>query len=582
MSHSIRTTGGAAALLASAALLPGGASAAGAFDTGLAFDPAGHETMTVRLDGEDLEVRRYEIVYVGKPVAMAAVQPSRGIPPSGAPDTGKGRPLADPLSMQKMIVYVPETAYESAEAAIILHVDNGGWFASPVRERLEPGADHASARDDDPFGRALAEGYVIVSAGTRSRSALAEDGSYRGKAPAPVVDAKAAIRYLRLNDAAMPGSAERIVITGTSGGGALSAAVAASGNSPDYYPLLAEIGAAGIDAEGGSTLADDVFATIAYCPITDLGHADAAYEWQFNAVREEGNTIQGAYPEAARTASATLAASYGPYLERLGLLLPDGRRLNGETMRDAIGAAIVAETEEVLAEGGEVPAIGADFTLVGNDGTTTTLPNDWLSVEDGPVEDGAVSVDYDAFLRFVASATPLKIVPAFDATANTGNAGLRGENSLFGGADVPYANFTRHGWDGNEVAGDGSGPDDTGMIWDEMIASDMHVSDMNVLGGAPIPEQIRMLNPLAYLGTEADSAPHWYIRHGMVDRDTAFAVGIALHHAVMADPSVEDVNFELAWLRPHSGNYDVREAYDWLAKRLENRAVETPTGGADE
>lgn len=562
MSHSIRTTSGAAALLASAALLPTAVSAAGAFDAALAFDPAGHETMTVRLDGEEVEVRRYEIVYAGKPVEMAAVQPSRGVPPNGAPDGGEGRPLADPLSMQKMIVYVPETAYESEDTAIILHVDNSGWFASPVSERLEAGADYSSSSDDDPYGRALAEGYVIVSAGTRSRSALAADGSYRGKAPAPVVDAKAAIRYLRLNDAAMPGSAERIVITGTSGGGALSAAVAASGNSPDYYPLLAEIGAAGIDAEGGSTLADDVFATIAYCPITDLGHADAAYEWQFNAVRDEANTTQGMYPETARAGSAKLAAEYGPYLETLGLLLPDGRRLNGETMRDAIVAAIVAETEDVLAEGGEVPAIGADFTLVGRDGSTTASQNDWLTVENG-----AVDVDYEAFLRFVASATPLKIVPAFDATANTGNEGLRGENSLFGGADLPYANFTRYGWDGNEVAGDGSGPDDTGMIWDELVASE-----------APaIPEQIRMLNPLAYLGTEADSAPHWYIRHGMVDRDTAFAVGIALHHAVMADPSVEDVSFELAWLRPHMGNYDVREAYDWLARALESRA-----GGAGE
>jgi hypothetical protein len=64
-------------------------------------------------------------------------------------------------------------------------------------------------------------------------------------------------------DTVMPGSAERIVITGTSGGGGLSVAVAASGNSPDYYPYLAEIGAAGIDANGKSSIRDDVFATVA-------------------------------------------------------------------------------------------------------------------------------------------------------------------------------------------------------------------------------------------------------------------------------------------------------------------------------
>jgi hypothetical protein len=160
---------------------------------------------------------------------------------------------------------------------------------------LEDGAEYSSTSDTDPIGAALKAGYVVVSAGTRSRSALAENNSFAGKAPAPVVDAKAVIRYLRLNDAVMPGSAERIVITGTSGGGALSAAVAASGNNTDYYPYLAEIGAAGIDAQGNSTLGDDVFATIAYCPITDLGHADLAYEWQFNTVRTAENTIQGTY-----------------------------------------------------------------------------------------------------------------------------------------------------------------------------------------------------------------------------------------------------------------------------------------------
>ena len=44
---------------------------------------------------------------------------------------------------------------------------------------------------------------------------------------------------------------------------ATTVAVAASGNSADYYPHLAEIGAAGISADGMSSLKDDVFATIA-------------------------------------------------------------------------------------------------------------------------------------------------------------------------------------------------------------------------------------------------------------------------------------------------------------------------------
>ena len=102
-----------------------------------------------------------------------------------------------------------------------------------------------------------------MSAGTRSRTLQDMNGAYVGHAPAVVVDAKAAIRYLRYNDAAMLGTTDRILITGTSGGGGLSVAISASGNSPDYYPYLAAIGAAGVtyDAQSGaysSTLNDDV------------------------------------------------------------------------------------------------------------------------------------------------------------------------------------------------------------------------------------------------------------------------------------------------------------------------------------
>jgi acetyl esterase/lipase len=54
-----------------------------------------------------------------------------------------------------------------------------------------------------------------------------------GKAPACIVDLKAAVRYLRRNHGLMPGGAERIVSHGTSAGGALSALFGATGNGAD-------------------------------------------------------------------------------------------------------------------------------------------------------------------------------------------------------------------------------------------------------------------------------------------------------------------------------------------------------------
>ena len=122
----------------------------------------------------------------------------------------------------------------------------------PCKTNINEGANLVSTNDTDNYGAALKAGYIVVDVGTRGRGIRSYDGTWAGKAPAVIVDAKAAIRYLRLNDTLLPGSAEKIIITGTSGGGGLISTVAASGNSPDYLSYLAEIGAAGVRGSGTS------------------------------------------------------------------------------------------------------------------------------------------------------------------------------------------------------------------------------------------------------------------------------------------------------------------------------------------
>ena len=50
-----------------------------------------------------------------------------------------------------------------------------------------------------------------------------------------------------------------------------------------------------------------------------------------------------------------------------------------------------------------------------------------------------------------------------------------------------------------------------------------------------------MSNPMPYLlsDAEGDSAPYWYFRHGMKDRDTSFDVPVALYYAVLNASDVE-------------------------------------------
>ena len=523
--------------------------------------PAKTATLTVTLDSDaDFKVDQYRTVYVADPIDVI--------------DTGAITPGTTTTDYQTMNIYVPENA--TAYSPIILMVQNGGWMPSKVGTPIEGGGTYSSTSDKDNVGAALKAGYVVVSMGTRSRGLQDAANNYVGHSPAVVTDVKAGIRYLRYNAAAglLPaGNTERIVVTGTSGGGGLSAAVAASGNSQDYFKSLYEIGAAGMTSATVSTLRDDVFATIAYCPITDFTNADQAYEWMYGGTRSAftDNPAIGGDPVLA--ASAALAAAYPAYVTGLGLKLEDGSTaLTGANFKAAIIALLEKELEEAYVERGAA-GMAADLVAVLTDppqrgdlvyGTNSPGWTDWYSIDgDG----NATITDFDKFLYFVARNADLKTAPAFSNYKST-NAVQQNEDNLFGASLTDeYSPFEFWSWANNAVSGDGIGGDDISGDWDTYLTTDP---------GKIVAQQLKMVNPIPYLtsGSEGDSAPYWYVRHGMRDRDTSFAVEALLYYALINDTSIEDVDFEFAWLQPHSGNYDVQEAYEWLADIVTYNAVE--------
>lgn len=534
-------------------------AAADTEDSKLAFDSSAYTTLNITVDGEAMAVRQYKIVYVANPVKMAATQPTW----SSGLYAGEAT-LDDPYIYQTMYVSVPEASVSNQTTGIYLAVNNSGWKPSKAApfNKDRNGNDvtaFVSNSETDKYGAALAAGYIVVDAGTRSRELRIVDGKWAGKAPACVVDTKAIIRYLRLNDKVMPGSAERIIVNGTSGGGGLTAAVAASGNSPDYYPYLAEIGAAGISGSGSSatsTLKDDIFAAVAYCPINNLGNADAGYEWQYQGVRSDSNTgalnsiLYSAGPQPA--ASTAIKAYFAPYLNGLGLKLDDGTTaLTDANMAAQIKAWVEEGVEYYVSKGGSVPAIDAAMTANG-----TALTNTWCTVVDGQA-----TIDYDKFVAFVAASKNLKTVVAFDPCGVTGNPGNSGESDLFGESDQIYSNYTKWTWINNRVWGDTTGFDDTGLSWEQYLAD---------AANNTLAKQLKLVNPIDHLtGTVASPAPYWYIRHGGADRDTAFAMQVLLYHAVKNNSAVQEVNFRLPYLVPHSGNYDVQDAFTWIKAKLD-------------
>jgi hypothetical protein len=440
---------------------------------------------------------------------------------------------------QYMNIFVPDGATQQTPMFLRTYV--GGYMASEA----------GNPQVGDATGRALEEGYVLVIPGSRGRMSVVKKGKtdvYTGRAPKALLDLKAAIRYLRLFDKVIPGDAEKIITDGTSAGGAMSVLMGATGNNPAYDQYLKAMGAA--DER------DDVFASVCYCPITDLDHADMAYEWLY------GNTdSRKALSASKQQLTKELAAQFPDYINSLGLKKTDGTSLTGSNYLDYIKQIIIKSAQEAKDAGADIPdSIGFSF----NDEAGFQAPiNGGVGMKPfggmpggkrpegmpkgmrpmgmpggmrmGGKRTGEYITDLDMakYLNYVVSTQPLKGVPAFDSYQVDG-AEASGENGEFGNDKGSDANFTQ---------------------WSAAKAGSTLTDELK--------ENVRLMNPINFIGESQTSvAPHWYIRHGARDRDTAFPIAINL--ATKLQNNGKDVDFKLPWNRPHSGDYALNELFEWV------------------
>lgn len=462
---------------------------------------------------------------------------------------------------QMVNVYIPSNATKASP--IMLYVDNAGWLNNHYRnDTVLDGASYSSD-SDEKVATALMKGYVVVSYGCRSRGNRPTDGQYLGHSPATMTDTKAVVRYLKYNRKRLPaGNVDRIIVTGISGGGALSTLIAASGNSPDFLESLYEIGAAGVHRQKDGTLCsekdcgDDVYGVIAYCPITDLGHACAAYEWLYHDTRRAlflaGEEHYDFVDEKElMSASTELAAMYADYLDSLGLKDRNGNVLDSGNFREFITSLMKEELGRALSVKG-AQAMLDDVNCVDEEGIRR-VNNGWLRFD----ADGHMIYDLDKHLYYVAKYTSLKPAPAFS------NKSLFGapinEDSLFGSISQASSPFNRYSWN-HDTMENGVGMDDTGLDWDSFLLTE---------DGQRLQMQLKMSSAVDYLiEGKSDTAPFWYVRHGMDDRDTSFAVEALLFAAIWNNSSVRDANARFEFLQYHNGDYDIPEAYGWLESVL--------------
>lgn len=475
----------------------------------LAFDDTRYEIRNFNEDGHEVEYRAYEdIIYCAKP--------------------------ADPI--QKLNIYVPECYYNDGslngytfKSAPIFMPNTVGGYLPGKADR--PGRDFTGSLNAALL--ALEHGYVVVCAGIRGRTSGKESdeffiggnadkssnnsGRLTGKAPALIVDYKAAIRYLRHNKERIPGDTEKIITSGTSAGGALSALAGASGNSADYLPYLEAIGAA--DER------DDILAANCYCPIHNLENADAAYEWMFSSCHESNMVryvnrngrimklpVKEQLTDKQIRLSAELKKMFPEYLNSLGLSVSLDENGDG-SFKDLIIKLLIDSAEKELRF--HDSAVRLKVLMVPG-----SEVENCVTITNGQV----TALDWDFFIKKI---TRMKGVPAFDHLDLSSP-----ENEEFGTEETERQHFTDFAFRNSEAKG---------------TLADPHI--------------VSLLNPLTYVG-KADTARYWRIRHGSFDRDTALAIPVILYLVLKQKGYITD--FAMPWGIPHSGNYDLEELFSWI------------------
>jgi hypothetical protein len=419
---------------------------------------------------------------------------------------------------QKLNVYVPIEIslddYKTHDSPIFFPNTVGGY---------NPGLPAEPTRNE--VKTALAKGYVVVAPGARGRTNYDAAGVFNGKAPAALVDLKAAVRYLRFNDKIMPGDAEKIISSGTSAGGALSATLGATGNNKDYEPYLKAIGAA--------KEKDDIFATNAYCPITNLDNSDTAYEWLFYGLNDYYFLGGGTMTGDRLIISEELKDMFPAYVNSLELYSYEPRNDNGVGLSHAPGQ-VKKGIKLNLNTNGEGPfkdyvkAYIIDSAQTALEKGTDLSGFTWIEFD----EDGNVA-DLD-FAEYVAYVRRMKPAPAFD-----GIFGPSWENNLFGTATVDNQHFTQYSFD----------------------------AQYRFVGTwvAPLADwaNVKMMNPMYYIDASGTTTSHyWRIRHGAIDADTSVAIPVILATKLMN--TGHDVDFAVPWGQGHGGNYDLEELFDWI------------------
>lgn len=440
--------------------------------------------------------------------------------------------------------------FTAATAPYVLPVNTPGFNASQAPTWLADGiASYTQA------------GMIYLQPGIRGRDNTTDSQGQEvvGGAPWGVTDLKAAIRYVRYNKDVLPGDTDKIVSFGHSGGGAQSAVLGASGDSTLYNPYLEALGAAMKDKEG-NPISDAPYGTMTWSPITSLDYADAAYEWNLGQFADSNTRAEGTFTQAL---SQDLAKEYANYINQLGLK-HEGQAL---TLAESSEGIYTQGSYATYLEGVVNQSLNnflADTSFpytsdgAGPGGSTESVTYETAQAYIDRLNAEAQWVTYDAatntakissladFAKYVKTAS--KSVPAFDALDRS-----LAENAVFGVADANELHFDQLV---ARLLKNNQAKYESLTDWNSQYVTDFE-SDLAKTDslGKTIAERQDLYNPMFYL-TSAYSgyqtskpAPHWRIRSGLSQGDTALTVetNLALALENQANGTVKSVDFATVW-----------------------------------
>lgn len=349
---------------------------------------------------------------------------------------------------------------------------------------------------------ALAAGYVVVTPGCRGRDNKAADGTFYGKAPAAIVDLKAAIRYIRHNRGILPGNTDWIFSTGVSAGGALSALLGASGNSSLFEPYLKEIGAA--DAK------DDILGSACFCPITDLDHADAAYEWMYGTTPTRSGLVDQELSSQLKTAFVAYQASL---------------KLEG---KNGFGPLTAENYGQYLLKNYLIPSANKFLTDLPTEKRTDYLAaNKWITWSGNEASFN--------FADYVAHVGRMKGLPAFDDFNCK-----QPEPNEFGNTTTDSRHFTN-------------------------FSLQHSGENKNAILDSELQKLVGMMNAMYFMGqNNPGCTKHWWLRQGSSDNHTSQTVLANL--AASMENQHKEVNMKLYWDAGHGADEDAEDFITWIGR----------------